>query len=71
MKKRIIFCLVALVLILAVGMIAWTAGEPIVATVVSIYVGLDALTFSKVVAAITVFAGVVVVSRSRKKELDK
>lgn len=52
-----------------VGM--YTYVQPIVATVVSIYVGLDALTFSKVVAAITVFAGVVVVSRSRKKELDK
>ena len=48
-----------------VGM--YTYVQPIVATVVSIYVGLDELTISKVIAAITVFAGVVIVSRSRQK----
>ena len=48
-----------------VGM--YTYVQPIVATVVSIYVGLDKLTLSKVIAAITVFAGVVIVSRSRQK----
>ena len=48
-----------------VGM--YTYVQPIVATVVSIYVGLDELTLSKVIAAITVFAGVVIVSRSRQK----
>ena len=42
--------------------------QPIVATAVSIYVGLDSLTLPKVVAAITVFAGVVVVSRSRTRQ---
>ena len=41
--------------------------QPIVATAVSIYVGLDSLTLPKVIAAITVFAGVVVVSRSRTR----
>ena len=46
----------------------YTYVQPIVATVVSIYVGLDRLTLSKVIAAIAVFAGVVIVSRSRKKE---
>ena len=48
-----------------VGM--YTYVQPIVATAVSIYVGLDELTLSKVIAAITVFAGVVIVSRSRQK----
>ena len=42
--------------------------QPIVATVVSIYVGMDTLTLTKVIAAITVFAGVIIVSRSRQKE---
>ena len=42
--------------------------QPIVATAVSIYVGLDSLTLPKVIAAITVFAGVVVVSRSRTRQ---
>jgi drug/metabolite transporter (DMT)-like permease len=41
--------------------------QPIVATAVSIYVGLDSLTLPKVIAAITVFAGVVGVSRSRTR----
>lgn len=49
-----------------VGM--YTYVQPIVAIVVSVYVGMDTLTISKVIAAITVFAGVVIVSRSRKKE---
>ena len=41
--------------------------QPIVAIVVSIYVGMDTLTLPKVLAAVTVFAGVVIVSRSRQK----
>ena len=45
--------------------------QPIVATAVSIYVGLDSLTLPKVIAAITVFAGVVVVSRSRTRHTNK
>lgn len=49
-----------------VGM--YTYVQPIVATVVSIYVGMDTLTLTKVIAAITVFAGVIIVSRSRQKE---
>ena len=49
-----------------VGMYSYV--QPIVATVVSIYAGMEELTISKVIAAITIFAGVVVVSRSRKRE---
>ncbi len=49
-----------------VGMYSYV--QPIVATVVSIYAGMEELTLSKVIAAITIFAGVVVVSRSRKRE---
>lgn len=41
--------------------------QPIVAIVVSIYVGMDNLSWQKVVAAITVFAGVAIVSYSRSK----
>ena len=41
--------------------------QPIVAIVVSIYVGMDTLSWQKVLAAITVFTGVVLVSYSKKK----
>ena len=41
--------------------------QPIIAIVVSIYVGMDTLSWQKVVAAITVFAGVIIVSHSRHK----
>lgn len=41
--------------------------QPIVAIVVSIYVGMDSLSWQKIVAAITVFAGVAIVSYSRSK----
>jgi drug/metabolite transporter (DMT)-like permease len=41
--------------------------QPIVAIVVSIYVGMDTLSWQKVLAAVTVFAGVIIVSRSRQK----
>lgn len=41
--------------------------QPIVAIVVSITIGMDTLSWQKVVAAITVFAGVAIVSRSRNK----
>ena len=44
--------------------------QPIVAIVVSIYVGMDTLSWQKVVAAITVFAGVAIVSYSRSKLKD-
>lgn len=40
--------------------------QPIVAIVVSIAVGMDTLSWQKIVAAITVFAGVAIVSRSRQ-----
>ena len=40
--------------------------QPIVAIVVSITVGMDTLSWQKIVAAITVFAGVAIVSRSRQ-----
>ena len=52
-----------------VGMYSYV--QPIVATVVSIYAGMEELTISKVIAAITIFAGVVIVSRSRKREISK
>ncbi len=39
--------------------------QPIIAIAISIYIGMDTLTVQKVVAAITVFAGVVIVSYSR------
>ena len=39
--------------------------QPIIAIAVSIWVGMDTLTLPKVIAAITVFAGVVIVSYSR------
>lgn len=52
-----------------VGMYSYV--QPIVATVVSIYAGMEELTLSKVIAAITIFAGVVIVSRSRKREISK
>lgn len=42
--------------------------QPIVAIVVSIYVGMDTLSWQKVVAAITVFAGVALVSYSKGKK---
>lgn len=45
--------------------------QPIVAIVVSIYVGMDTLSWQKVLAAVTVFAGVIIVSRSRQKEQVK
>lgn len=41
--------------------------QPIVAIVVSIYVGMDTLSWQKVLAAVTVFTGVIIVSRSRQK----
>ncbi|MBE6189172.1 MAG: EamA/RhaT family transporter [Rikenellaceae bacterium] len=44
--------------------------QPIVAIVVSIYVGMDTLSWQKVVAAVTVFAGVAIVSYSRSKSKD-
>ena len=41
--------------------------QPIIATVISIILAMDILTWQKVLAAFMVFAGVFVVSRSRKK----
>lgn len=41
--------------------------QPIVAIVVSIYVGMDTLSWQKVLAAVTVFTGVIIVSRSRQE----
>lgn len=41
--------------------------QPIVAIVVSICVGMDTLTWQKIVAAVTVFSGVVLVSLSKKR----
>lgn len=41
--------------------------QPIIATLISIIIGMDILTWQKILAAATVFAGVFVVSRSRSK----
>ena len=41
--------------------------QPIVAIVVSIYVGMDTLSWQKVLAALTVFTGVVLVSYNKKR----
>ena len=45
--------------------------QPIVAIVVSICIGMDTLSWQKVVAAVTVFSGVIIVSRSRHKNVAK
>lgn len=42
--------------------------QPIIATAISIYIGMDTLGWQKIVAALTVFTGVVVVSYSRARE---
>ena len=42
--------------------------QPIIATGISIYLGMDTLGWKKVLAAIAVFTGVMVVSRSKAKE---
>ena len=41
--------------------------QPVVAVVLSVCVGMDTLTWQKVLAAVTVFTGVIIVSRSRQK----
>ncbi|MBR5013439.1 MAG: EamA family transporter [Bacteroidales bacterium] len=41
--------------------------QPIIATVISVIIGMDILTWQKVLAAALVFGGVIVVSRSRSK----
>jgi drug/metabolite transporter (DMT)-like permease len=40
--------------------------QPIIATVISIIIGMDILTWQKLLAAAMVFGGVIIVSRSRK-----
>ena len=45
--------------------------QPIIAIVVSICVGMDTLSWQKVVAAITVFSGVIIVSRSKQRDSAK
>jgi drug/metabolite transporter (DMT)-like permease len=42
--------------------------QPIIATIISICIGMDQLTWQKVMAAFMVFAGVFVVSRSKAKK---
>lgn len=41
--------------------------QPIIATIISIIIGMDILTWQKILAAAMVFAGVFIVSRSRTK----
>ena len=43
--------------------------QPVVAVVLSVCVGMDTLTWQKILAAITVFSGVVIVSYSRSKNV--
>ena len=45
--------------------------QPLVAIVVSICVGMDTLNWQKIVAAVTVFSGVIVVSRSQHRDMTK
>ena len=45
--------------------------QPLVAIVVSICVGMDTLSWQKIVAAVTVFSGVIVVSRSQHRDMTK
>ena len=45
--------------------------QPIIAIVVSICVGMDTLSWQKVVSAITVFSGVIIVSRSKQRDSAK
>ncbi|MGM9735708.1 MAG: DMT family transporter [Candidatus Cryptobacteroides sp.] len=42
--------------------------QPIIATAISICIGMDTLTWQKVLSAVLVFGGVVIVSRSKSKE---
>ncbi|MBO4935879.1 MAG: EamA family transporter [Alistipes sp.] len=42
--------------------------QPIIAIVVSICIGMDTLSWQKVAAAITVFSGVIIVSRSKQRD---
>ncbi len=44
--------------------------QPIIAIVASICVGMDTLSWQKVVATITVFSGVIIVSHSRKRDIS-
>ena len=41
--------------------------QPIIAIVISIYIGMDTLTWQKVLAAVTVFGGVLLVNYSRSQ----
>jgi drug/metabolite transporter (DMT)-like permease len=41
--------------------------QPIIATIISIIIGMDILTWQKILASAMVFAGVFIVSRSRTK----
>jgi drug/metabolite transporter (DMT)-like permease len=42
--------------------------QPIIATTVSIIIGMDILTWQKVIATIAVFSGVILVNKSRAKQ---
>lgn len=49
-----------------VGMYSYI--QPIIATLLSIYLGLDTLSWQKIVAAVAVITGVIIVNRSKSKE---
>jgi drug/metabolite transporter (DMT)-like permease len=45
--------------------------QPIIAVAISIYVGMDLLTWQKTLAALMVFAGVIIVNYSRSAKAEK
>ena len=49
----------------------YTYIQPIIAIIISIAIGMDVLTWQKVLAAIMVFAGVIVVSFSKTKQVSE
>jgi drug/metabolite transporter (DMT)-like permease len=49
----------------------YTYVQPIIAIVISIAIGMDVLTWQKVLAAVMVFAGVIVVSFSKTKQVSE
>ena len=45
--------------------------QPIIAIFLSVYIGMDTLSWQKVIATITVFSGVIIVSYSRSGKINK
>ena len=49
----------------------YTYVQPLIGMVTSIYLGMDRLTWQKVVAAVLVFTGAILVNKSRARENEK